>query len=644
MLRSSSAVSADWVNIREAVLRRDNYKCVECGTPCRSAEADVHHLLPRSAGGPDEPSNLITLCDGCHAARHPKLAGRLARRVMEKWAVRLAQWLDRRRAISDASRNYGAALRLFGLERFRDGQLPVVEAALCGQSVLVVSPTGSGKTLCFQLPAILRSGVSVVVSPLKVLMSEQVSALFRHKIPSTFINGDLDSVEKQIRYQQLADKIIKLLYVAPERFFVQNKSELQMLWSLKPSFLVIDEAHCVDQWGNDFRPEYGRLSEVHKALGSPPVLAFTATAGPEMQKRILASLGVDDARVFVRDVDRPNISLLRWKVLPNERLETIARLCRIPIPGGGKVMIFVPTRKIGETLQDYLRDQGLETPFYHAKLGSAWDREQLVKRFVGESYPIVDRIICTSAFGMGLDVPNVRLVIHYQHPSSVEDYLQEFGRAGRDGQPSVAVLLHPDFGASKDNDISLLNFMAERASDGAQLDAANHAAALDHKYRQIEDMAGLVRQEGCFRQTLIGYFAGSEKGSRRSFSTRLLEWVFAEPATRGKNVVCCDACCRDVIKRWGEIGYVSKVFGLQLGPEHETGHRQSAIGISAFMGGAAILAILAILAIVILPVYFQQGKSTDTEKPQAVADFCPRRPDRRCRCAARCQQVESVAW
>jgi ATP-dependent DNA helicase RecQ len=113
---------------------------------------------------------------------------------MEKWAVRLAQWLDRRRAISDASRNYGAALRLFGLERFRDGQLPVVDAALCGQSVLVVSPTGFGKTLCFQLPAILRSGVSVVVSPLKVLMSEQVSALFRHKIPSTFINGDLDSV------------------------------------------------------------------------------------------------------------------------------------------------------------------------------------------------------------------------------------------------------------------------------------------------------------------------------------------------------------------------------------------------------------------------------------------------------------------
>src|SRR5262249_42049200 len=150
MSLSSSARdrSRDWINIRKAVLQRDNYKCVECGAPCRSADADGHHLLPRSAGGTGEPSNLVPFGDGCHGAHHPKLAGRLARRAMEKWAVWLALWLDRRRAIPDASRNYGAALRLFGLERFRDGQLPVVEAALCGQSVLVVSPTGFGKSLC----------------------------------------------------------------------------------------------------------------------------------------------------------------------------------------------------------------------------------------------------------------------------------------------------------------------------------------------------------------------------------------------------------------------------------------------------------------------------------------------------------------
>ena len=330
-LSSSARVrSPDWVTVREAVLKRDNYKCVECGIPCTAAEADVHHLLPRSAGGTDEPSNLVTLCDGCHAAHHPKLAGRLARRVMEKWAVRLALWLDRHGAISDASRNFGAALRLFGLDRFRDGQLPVVEAALSGQSVLVVSPTGFGKTLCFQLPSILRPGVSVVVSPLKALMGEQVSALLRRKIPSTFINSDLDSAEKQVRYQLLDNKSFKLLYAAPERFFVKNKRELQMLRSLRPSFLVIDEAHCIDQWGRDFRPEYGKLGEVRKAFGSPPVLAFTATAGQEMQKRILASLGVNDARVFVRGVDRPNISLLRWEVHANQRPKIIC--AAVPCP------------------------------------------------------------------------------------------------------------------------------------------------------------------------------------------------------------------------------------------------------------------------------------------------------------------------
>jgi ATP-dependent DNA helicase RecQ len=551
----SDGRSLDWIKIRDGVLFRDNYQCVECGIKCGAGTADVHHLLPRSAGGRDEPSNLVTLCDGCHAAHHPKLAGRLARRVMEMWTVRLALWLDRREAISQASRNFGAALRLFGLERFRDGQLPVVEAALNGQSVLVVSPTGFGKTLCFQLPAVLRSGVSVVVSPLKALMGEQVSNLLRLKIPSTFINSDLDDVEKRVRYKLVANKNFKLLYAAPERFFVKSEREIQLLRSLKPAFLVIDEAHCVDQWGRDFRPEYGRLNEVRKALGSPPVLAFTATAGEDMQKRILASLGVDNAQVFVRGVDRPNISLLRWKVLPNGRSQVIAKLCQSPLPSGGKVMIFVPTRKVGETLQRDLRVQGIETPFYHSQLGSPWEREQLVKRFVGQSRPAVDRIICTSAFGMGLDVRNVRLVIHWQHPSSVEDYLQEFGRAGRDGEPSVAVLLH----SHPDKDVGLLHFMARRAVESAQLDASSQMAAITHKRKQIEAIARLVGQDGCFRQALVGYFEGSKKKSRRSISMRLLEWVFADREMVRKKVACCDSCSRRMIEKRTEFGYVQNV-------------------------------------------------------------------------------------
>jgi ATP-dependent DNA helicase RecQ len=150
----------------------------------------------------------------------------------------------------------------------------------------------------------------------------------------------------------LAKTSFKLLYAAPERFFVQNERELQALQSIRPAFLVVDEAHCIDRWGRDFRPEYGRLREVRKALGSPPVFAFTATPGVEMQRRILASLGIEGARVFVRDVDRPNISLVRWKAWPAERPQIIAQLSRLRLPIGGKVMIFVPTRKIGEALQN----------------------------------------------------------------------------------------------------------------------------------------------------------------------------------------------------------------------------------------------------------------------------------------------------
>jgi ATP-dependent DNA helicase RecQ len=280
-----------------------------------------------------------------------------------------------------------------------------------------------------------------------------------------------------------------------------------------------------------------------------------------MQQRILTSLGVSDAQVFVRGVDRPNISLLRWNVPSTQRPKIIAQLCQISLPITGKVMIFVPTRKIGEALQSYLRDQDLETPFYHSKLASAWEREQLVKRFVGESRPIVDRIICTSAFGMGLDVSDVRMVIHWQHPSSVEDYLQEFGRAGRDGRPSVAVLLH-DARHGRSNDVNLLHFMAKRAVESAQLGAPAETEALAHKVQQIETMARLAHQDGCFRRELIGYFEGSKK-SRRSFSTWLLELVFSDPGITRKKVDCCDACSRSMIKQRGQLGYVRSVFGEQ---------------------------------------------------------------------------------
>ena len=551
--------STEWKLVRAQVIQRDSFKCVECGTVARSADIDVHHLLPRSAGGTDDPSNLVTLCDGCHAAHHPTLAGGLARRAIERWAIRLARWLDRDGEVVAESQAFGPGLRLFGLDRFKEGQLPIIQAALTGQSLLVVSPTGFGKTLCFQLPAVLRQNVSVVVSPLKTLMGEQVSSLLRRKIPASFIHSDLDSGEKRLRYQLLSQGSFKLLYVAPERFFVRSRAEQQVLRAMRPSFLVVDEAHCVDQWGRDFRPEYGRLKEVREALGSPPILAFTATAGAEMQQRILHSLGIPDARVFVRGVDRPNIALLRWRAPVERRPAIIADLCRLSLPGNGKLMIFVPTRKIGESLQAHLAREGLETPFYHSQLGNGWEREQLLKCFVGDSRPIVDRIICTSAFGMGLDVPNVRMVVHWQHPASIEDYLQEFGRAGRDGAPSVAVLLQGEGEARED--IGLLRYMAERAINGARLSNEAAAAALQYKHDQIAVMANIMRNSVCFRKALVGYFEGPAKVTRKSISTRILEWVFADAGRSQSQVACCDGCHQVAIIKKGKLSFIREVLG-----------------------------------------------------------------------------------
>lgn len=547
-----------WGEIRRQVLERDKFHCLSCGIAVTSAEADVHHLLPRSMGGTDDLSNLVTLCDGCHASHHPTLAGRLARRVIEKWAIRLARWLDRDGVVAEEAGNFGPALRLFGVERFRSGQLPIVLAALAGKSILVISPTGSGKTLCFQLPALLRPGLSMVVSPLKTLMSAQVSTLLGQKIPATFINSDLSSDEKETRFKLLARHAIKLLYLAPERFFVRSEIERAQLKRDPPAFLVIDEAHCVDRWGNDFRPEYGRLDEVRQKLGSPPVLAFTATAGAEMQQRILRSLGIPQATVFVRDVDRPNIALIRRRCPPEERPGVIAELLGMPVLRGGKTMVFVPSTKVGDDLRSRLSAMGLDIPFFHSRLGTSWERQELLQRFLGKSRPEVDAIICTNAFGMGLDLPNVRLTVHWQQSASMEDLLQEFGRAGRDGRQSATVIFHD---GRSSGDTGRLKFMAEKTVEAAALDSVVATAMLEQRHAQIDQAAHLLRADTCFRQSVRSYFGQSNQRRRRSLSEVILDWVFGTAASAHRGSACCDHCDREQLNRLGFRDYVATVLG-----------------------------------------------------------------------------------
>ena len=535
--------------VRAIVLARDNRRCKECGELCSAGEADVHHLVPRAEGGMDDAANLITLCDGCHAARHPNLQGTLARRTIERWGLRFAKWLDRRGDLTGLDESMGATLRLLGVTRFRTPQLEVVLAALRGESLLLVSATGSGKSLCFQVPILLARGCGFIISPLKALMSQQVSDLQSRKIPATFINGDLGPLEKEIRYELLRDQAIKFLFCTPERFDagMVRQAEVEQITRARPSYLVVDEAHCIDRWGRDFRPNYGRLGTVRSALGNPPVLAFTASAGVESQRRILQSLGIPEARVVVTGVNRPNIALARLDSVGDEkRYSVIVDLLRI-MPAG-RAMLFVPTVKTGDMLQQGLRSLGLEVPFFHAKFGTATDREMLLGRFTGRLEPAASVVICTNAFGMGLDLPNVRLVVHWQHPASVEDYLQEFGRAGRDGAPSVAVV----FTGAKDT--GLLTFMADLTVEKSDLDPAGKAVALQAKYEGITQMQQRAAARNvCFRAAIVQYFGEEHSQRRKTLAVRIVEWLFS----RSNHIVrahgCCDKCDQvrvDNVVRW----------------------------------------------------------------------------------------------
>ncbi len=527
-----------WHDIRQAVLTRDNHTCISCGTVPETGETDIHHLVPRSAGGLDDPSNLITLCDGCHAARHPNLQTSLSRRMLERWGLRLAHWLDRQNELRNIDETLGDALRMLGVQRFRHPQLEVVLAALRGESLLLVSATGSGKSLCFQLPVLLNHKVGVVISPLKALMSQQVTGLQEKQIPGTFINGDLSPAEKKLRYKLLHNGVYKFLYCTPERFDpnMVRPAEVEEISRLRPSYLIIDEAHCIDRWGKDFRPNYGRLGNVRNALGKPPVLAFTATAGVDSQKRILQSIGVPHARVIVTGVNRPNIAMARLPDLDElRRYRLVIDLIRA-MPSG-RAMIFVPTVRIGHRLQTGLHDLGLEIPFYHSQLGTANERDLLLGRFVGRLSPSLNLIICTNAFGMGLDVPDVRLVIHWQHPASVEDYLQEFGRAGRDGNRSIAIL----FTDRKDE--GLLRYMAEKSASGIDGPTDSHNEALQARYASISQIkkVALARRH-CFRKLLVHYFGGNVSKNHKSLSMRIVSWIFEKRIQTQKVKRCCDHC------------------------------------------------------------------------------------------------------
>jgi ATP-dependent DNA helicase RecQ len=324
--------------------------------------------------------------------------------------------------------------RFWGYPDFRPGQDAAVRNVLSGGDALIVMPTGGGKSICYQVPAMLLPGVTLVVSPLISLMKDQVDNLAAVGLPATFINSSLSGAEMAERLNGAEQGRYKLLYVAPERF--DSDAFQHRLATLDVSLLAIDEAHCVSEWGHDFRPSYLRLGRVRKLLRNPPIAALTATATEEVRRDIVRQLGLRSPRVLVTGFDRRN---LIWHVLKAKNDSEKDRMLLKLLKGReGSSIVYASTRKNVDALSSLLNGSGVPCVGYHAGLLDR-DRKRIQDRFMSGDSRVV---VATNAFGMGIDKSDVRIVVHYNMPGNLEAYYQEAGRAGRDGGPSDCVLLH----------------------------------------------------------------------------------------------------------------------------------------------------------------------------------------------------------
>ncbi len=322
----------------------------------------------------------------------------------------------------------------FGYLAFRPGQEAAVDSVLAGKDTLVVLPTGGGKSLCYQVPAMMLPKLTVVVSPLISLMKDQVDALTNRGLPATFVNSTLSASQISDRLARAIRGDVKLLYVAPERF--DSGSTAERLRDAGVSLLAVDEAHCISEWGHDFRPSYLRIAEVREKLGWPPTVALTATATPHVRRDIVAQLKLDSPTTIITGFDRTNLT---YSVVPTrtdaDKDDALVHLLRTK---DGLAIVYASTRKAVERIAMLLERSHISTAAYHAGLDD--DRRHAVQdAFMAEK---VRAIVATNAFGMGIDKPNVRLVVHYAMPGTLEAYYQEAGRAGRDGQPAACYLLH----------------------------------------------------------------------------------------------------------------------------------------------------------------------------------------------------------
>jgi ATP-dependent DNA helicase RecQ len=390
-----------------------------------------------------------------------------------------------------------SGLRRLGYEAFRPGQREAIETLLAGGRLLLVAPTGGGKSLTYQLPASLLPGTALVIAPLVSLMHDQVAALTARGVPATFLASTLEAAEVRHRLAALARGLFKLVYIAPERLAIPWFQEL--LIGLDCPLVAVDEAHCISEWGHDFRPEYLAIGDFLGKLRGPRVLACTATATPVVRDEIVARLGLPpDTPQIVRGFARPNLALRAAEVSgARERARgvdaALAEALGRPGAGQGRAIVYAPTRKVAEAEADRLAGQGWRAAAYHAGLDGA--RRDRVQRDFAEAR--LEIVAGTNAFGMGIDRPDVRAVVHLAPPGSIEAYYQEVGRAGRDGREALGLLL------MSPNDLPLRRALLERGSEeGVPVDPA----MLEHRWGLFLELVRWVEGGSCRHDAILRYF------------------------------------------------------------------------------------------------------------------------------------------
>lgn len=390
--------------------------------------------------------------------------------------------------------------RHFGHQAFRPGQEEVVAAVLSGRDVLAVMPTGSGKSLGYQLPAVTLPATTVVVSPLISLMKDQVDELNRRGITSAALHSMLSADARRKVLGDASAGRLRLLYVAPERFASDHFARL--LGELTVARFVIDEAHCVSEWGHDFRPDYRRLKGAAAACRTidgrrrPPIAAFTATATPEVRDDIVELLGLESPQVLVAGFDRPNIHLRVERVNELDKQEFLPRLVK-----GRRALVYAATRRSTEAAAATLKTAGVEASAYHAGLKDE-ERVRVQDAFAAGALPVV---CATNAFGMGIDRPDVDAVVHFAIPGSLEAYYQEIGRAGRDGRPATATLLW-DYADMATREFLIDSPRREKPGRRIEVDPAEVARRKEIEHSKLRRMIAYADSTECLRATILRYF------------------------------------------------------------------------------------------------------------------------------------------